>query len=179
MQRGPRQIVATFCGSCSAHCVDILAAVSPSIRLSVSKSISQSVHQSVNHCVSQRRLRFILPPADKIAAYFAIKSLNLFQNKRELRLGLRGLERGGRREEGAERKLEIRMRREEAGGWLKLWVFGGRGGRVEPSYLRCLRLAALGCLRFLSGKEELAGSKGVCVYVYVCVEGGGAKSFVS
>lgn len=58
-----------------------------------------------------------------------------------------------------------------------------KGGREEPSYLRCLRLAALGCLRFLSGKqqerEKLAGSKGVCVYVFGCVGGGGEKSFVS
>lgn len=48
-------------------------------------------------------------------------------------------------------------------------------GKEDPSYLRCLRLAALGCLRFLSGKqqerEEVTGS--MCMRVCVCGEGVG------
>lgn len=51
-----------------------------------------------------------MPPADKIAAYFAIKSLNLFQNKRELRWGL-----GDWKEAGEKKKKKIRSMREEGG----------------------------------------------------------------
>lgn len=180
---GARQIVATFCGSCSAHCVDILASVSPSIRLSVSKSISQSVNlyisQSIIASVNAdwglfcRRLT-------KSLRTLLLKALTCFKIR-----GNCAWDWGDWKEAGEEKNKEIRSRRDEGGERRKE---GGlscgclvEGGREEPSYLRCLRLAALGCLRFLSGKqqevEKLAGSKGVCVCV--CVERGGAKSFVS
>lgn len=179
VQRGPRQIVATFCGSCSAHCVDILEAVSLSIRLSVSKSISQSV----NLYISQS----IIAPVNADWGLFCrrlTKSLRTLLLKALTCFKIRGncaWDWGDWKEAGEEKNKAIRSRRDEGGerrkeGGLSCGSLVGEG-REEPSYLRCLRLAALGCLRFLSCKEELAGSKGVCVCV--CVAGGGAKSFVS
>lgn len=113
VQRGPRQIVATFCGSCSAHCVDILASVSPSIRLSVSKSISQSVNlyisQSIIASVNTdwglfcRRLT-------KSLRTLLLKALTCFK--------IRGncvWDWGDWKEAGEEKKEEIRRSREEVG----------------------------------------------------------------
>lgn len=113
VQRGPRQIVATLCGSCSAHCVDILAAVSPSIRLSVSKSNSQSI----NLYISQS----IIAPVNADWGLFCrrlTKSLRTLLLKALTCFKIRGNwagDWGDWKEAGEGKKEEIRRSREEVG----------------------------------------------------------------
>lgn len=85
-----------------------------------------------------------MPPADKIAACFAIKSLSLFQNKRELNLGL-----GDEKEEGGRREEEEERREMDAEGRLKLWVIGG--GERRPVIFALLALGCLGLPSILIG----------------------------